>query len=153
MGCFVKDLDQNGLVQKVGSTLYWSRDREKLQTLPDFIISTHNSVINFPRRSIEAIHEYNIETTWFDGLRLHLWMRLPQLNLYFTLTDCVTWRKWFNLFLSDFSRLEIEDYFFLILQSCDDYMRSCTKKAYQRALMCFFFSFIYENVLWKEGLY
>lgn len=132
----------------------WACDIEKLQTLPDFIISTHNSVINFPRRSIEVIHEYNIETTRFDGLRLHLGLRLPQLNLYFTLTDCVTLRKWFNLFLSDFPQLEIEDCFFFNLIELWWLHEVMHRKKHVNMHLCvFFFSFIYENVLWKEGLY
>lgn len=89
---------------KVGATVYcvtWKRFKNYLQEFT--VILTHNNVTGFSRGSIEVVHEYSIETTWFNGLGLQLWTEAAKIKpAILSLTSCVTLRKWFNLSVPDF---------------------------------------------------
>ena len=99
MDYFVKDLDQHGLVPKVGSTSSWLCDREKHQTFSEFIVSTHSNVIRFSQRPGQVVCENNTETTRLDGLGL---AGSHKRTLYFTLSTCMTLRKWLISFYLSF---------------------------------------------------
>ena len=79
----------------MGSTIYsvtWRRFKNSLQEFT--VISTHNNVIGFSGGSIEVVHEYSIETTWFNGLGLQLWTEAAKIKpTILSLTSCVTLRK------------------------------------------------------------